>query len=54
MKTYQARAGQLLAPGVYCSMLLVYSLAYGQTADEDPRKSEFEPQRILNVEGGFS
>ena len=27
---------------------------YGQTANEDPRKSEFESQRILNVEGGLS
>ena len=27
---------------------------YGQTANEDPRKSEFEPQRISNVEGGLS
>ena len=27
---------------------------YGQTADEDPRKSEFESKRILNVEGGLS
>ena len=25
---------------------------YGQTANEDPRKSEFESQRILNVKGG--
>ena len=27
---------------------------YGQTANEDPRKSEFESQRILNVKGGLS
>ena len=27
---------------------------YGQTANEDPRKSEFESNRILNLEGGLS
>ena len=29
-------------------------LLYGQTANEDQRKSEFESKRILNVEGGLS
>ena len=27
---------------------------YGQTANEDPRKSEFESKGILNLEGGLS
>ena len=27
---------------------------YGQTADEDPKNSEFESHRTLNVEGGLS
>ena len=30
------------------------SMYYGQTANEDPRKSEFESHRILNVKGGLS
>ena len=31
-----------------------YTSAYGQTANEDPRTSEFESKRILNLEGGLS
>ena len=30
------------------------AITYGQTANEDPRKSEFESKRILNVKGGHS
>ena len=33
---------------------LIYGLHYDQTANEDPRKYEFESKRILNVEGGLS
>ena len=31
-----------------------YITLYTQTANEDPRNSEFESKRILNVEGGLS
>ena len=30
------------------------TVPYSQTANEDPRKSEFESQRILNEGGGLS
>ena len=32
----------------------IRSFIYGQTANEDPRKSEFESKKILNLEGGLS
>ena len=49
-RQHQTRAKEPVARKLLSSPTLIY----GQTANEDPRKSEFESQRILNVEGGLS
>ena len=42
---------KLPSGGCRCAII---NVLYGQTANENPRKSEFESQRILNVKGGLS
>ena len=40
---------------IYVIVILYLVIAYyAQTANEYPRKSEFESKRILNLEGGLS